>query len=164
MHAFLAHREGPDEEFDAIVGCLREQQGYWGLASEFSLGHTMHTGIQRLFGNISTQFRIAIEAINLVQEADSTGQYVKLLERAKRKWLAAISDPPNPSLPDAIHVLLDLRRTAYSAVTTTTTQETPQVSPPEVDLSHLPAWAVQPLLGDLHNWFDLPAGLFQGDL
>jgi hypothetical protein len=93
-------------------------------------------------------------------------QYVKLLERAKRKWLASMpvdSDPPNPSLPDAIHVLLDLRRTAYSAVTTNT-QETPHVSPPDVDLSHLPAWAVQPLLGDLHGWFDLPAGLFQGDL
>lgn len=61
----------------------------------------------------------------------------------------------NPSLPDAIHVLLDLRRTAYSAVGANGPD-----SPPEVNLSHLPAWAVQPLLGDLHNWFDLPAGLF----
>ncbi|KAI9636462.1 fungal-specific transcription factor domain-containing protein [Dioszegia hungarica] len=125
VHAFLAHRTGPDEAFDEIVGCLREQAGYWGLAN----------------------------------------QYVRLLERAKRKWQDSMpsSDPPNPSLPDAIHVLLDLRRTAYSAVTTNT-QETPHVSPPDVDLSHLPAWAVQPLLGDLHGWFDLPAGLFQGDL
>lgn len=68
----------------------------------------------------------------------------------------------NPSLPDAIHVLLDLRRTAYSAVKSNA-QETPHVSPPDVNLSHLPAWAVQPLLGDLHNWFDLPAGVFQAD-
>jgi hypothetical protein len=66
------------------------------------------------------------------------------------------------SLPDAIHVLLDLRRTAYSAVKTNSL-ETPHVSPPDVNLSHLPAWAVQPLLGDLHNWFDLPAGLFPPD-
>ncbi|TXT08628.1 hypothetical protein VHUM_02756 [Vanrija humicola] len=88
-------------------------------------------------------------------------QYVKLLERAKRKWAAGTThtDPDaNPSLPDAIHVLLDLRRTAYSAVGAT--DQTPYVSPPDVNLSHLPAWAVQPLLGDLHNWFDLPAGLF----
>lgn len=26
--------------------------------------------------------------------------------------------------------------------------------------SNLPAWAVQPLLGDLHHWFDLPPNLF----
>ncbi|RSH92069.1 hypothetical protein EHS25_008481 [Saitozyma podzolica] len=89
-------------------------------------------------------------------------QYVRLLERAKRKWLASLGDASDKNLPDAIHVLLDLRRTAYSAVKTNQ-QETPHVSPPDVNLSHLPAWAVQPLLGDLHNWFDLPAGLFQAD-
>jgi hypothetical protein len=88
-------------------------------------------------------------------------QYTKLLERAKRKWAAgSVYDAEaNPSLPDAIHVLLDLRRTAYSAVGANG-EATPYVSPPDVNLSHLPAWAVQPLLGDLHNWFDLPAGLF----
>ncbi|CAK9782693.1 hypothetical protein CC85DRAFT_92279 [Cutaneotrichosporon oleaginosum] len=88
-------------------------------------------------------------------------QYTKLLERAKRKWAAgsAYDAEANPSLPDAIHVLLDLRRTAYSAVGAKG-EATPYVSPPDVSLSHLPAWAVQPLLGDLHNWFDLPAGLF----
>jgi hypothetical protein len=114
-------------------------------------------------------------------------QYVKLLERAKRKWLASttaaastggsgpLSLSPggaglgststnNPNaLPDAIHVLLDLRRTAYSAVNTNV-DETPQVSPPELQLGHLPAWAVQPLLGDLYSWIDLPAGLFQPDM
>ncbi|WVR05478.1 hypothetical protein IAU60_002494 [Kwoniella sp. DSM 27419] len=90
-------------------------------------------------------------------------QYVKLLERAKRKWLDSISGTgASASLPDAIHVLLDLRRTAYSAVNTNT-QETPHVSPPDPDLSHLPAWAVQPGLNDLYSWFDLPAGLFQSD-
>jgi hypothetical protein len=91
-------------------------------------------------------------------------QYVKLLERAKRKWVHSTTydAEANPSLPDAIHVLLDLRRTAYNAVGVVETngEATPHVSPPDVDLSHLPAWAVQPLLGDLHNWFDLPAGLF----
>jgi hypothetical protein len=82
------------------------------------------------------------------------------LERAKRKWLeSAIT--PNLNLPEAIHVLLDLRRTAYSAVGANNANATPYVSPPDVNLSHLPAWAVQPLLGDLHNWFDLPAGLFE---
>jgi hypothetical protein len=89
-------------------------------------------------------------------------QYRKLLERAKRKWLST-SEEVNPSLPEAIHVLLDLRRTAYSAVGANNTDATPFVSPPDVNLSHLPAWAVQPLLGDLHDWFDLPAGLFQAD-
>lgn len=86
-------------------------------------------------------------------------QYVRLLERAKRKWLQATASDPNPNLPDAIHVLLDLRRTAYGAVANSA--ETPFHSPGEVNLSHLPAWAVQPLLGDLHSWFDLPAGVFQ---
>ncbi|BEI94281.1 uncharacterized protein CcaverHIS019_0607400 [Cutaneotrichosporon cavernicola] len=88
-------------------------------------------------------------------------QYTNLLERAKRKWStgSAYDAEANPSLPDAIHVLLDLRRTAYSAVGANG-EATPYVSPPDVSLSHLPAWAVQPLLGDLHNWFDLPAGLF----
>jgi hypothetical protein len=90
--------------------------------------------------------------------------YVKLLERAKRKWLSATSAADNnPNLPDAIHVLLDLRRTAYSAVVANS-EATPHVSPPDVNLSGLPAWAVQPLLGDLHSWFDLPAGLFQSDM
>lgn len=42
-------------------------------------------------------------------------------------------------------------------------QETPHVSPPEPDLSQVPAWAVQPGLEDLYSWFDLPAGLFQGE-
>lgn len=69
----------------------------------------------------------------------------------------------NPNLPDAIHVLLDLRRTAYSAVAGNT-EQTPFHSPGEMNLSHLPAWAVQPLLGDLHSWFDLPAGVFQNDM
>jgi hypothetical protein len=69
----------------------------------------------------------------------------------------------NANLPDAIHVLLDLRRTAYSAVNANV-DDTPHVSPPEMHLGHLPAWAVQPLLGDLHSWFDLPAGLFQADM
>lgn len=73
------------------------------------------------------------------------------------------SQDANPNLPEAIHVLLDLRRTAYSAVGVNS-EATPHVSPPDVNLSHLPAWAVQPLLGDLHDWFDLPAGLFQADI
>ncbi|WRT67477.1 uncharacterized protein IL334_004449 [Kwoniella shivajii] len=90
-------------------------------------------------------------------------QYVKLLERAKRKWLNSLSGPTNSSsLPDAIHALLDFKRTAYSAVTTNI-QETPFATPPEPHLAHLPAWAVQPGLGDLYSWFDLPAGLFQAD-
>lgn len=55
-----------------------------------------------------------------------------------------------------------MRRTAYSAVNTNM-QETPHVSPPEPDLSQVPAWAVQPGLEDLYSWFDLPAGLFQGE-
>lgn len=89
-------------------------------------------------------------------------QYAKLLERAKRKWLHSSTDS-NPNLPEAIHVLLDLRRTAYSAVGVNS-EATPHVSPPDMNLNHLPAWAVQPLLGDLHDWFDLPAGLFQADV
>lgn len=98
----------------------------------------------------------------------TTDQYIKLLDRAKRKWIAAHTAATTTSgndgnLPDAIHVLLDLRRTAYSAVNTNI-NETPQVSPPDLNLSHLPAWAVQPLLGDLHSWFDLPAGIFQNDM
>ncbi|KIY34495.1 hypothetical protein I305_03279 [Cryptococcus gattii E566] len=93
---------------------------------------------------------------------DLATQYVKLLGRAKRKWLNTLSTNPSSSLPDAIHVLLDLRRTAYSAVNTNV-QETPHVSPPEPDLSQVPAWAVQPGLEDLYSWFDLPAGLFQGE-
>ncbi|KAK8869490.1 hypothetical protein IAR55_000055 [Kwoniella newhampshirensis] len=104
--------------------------------------------------------------VTLKEQAEYWGlanQYVKLLERAKRKWQNANnSSGSTSSLPDAIHVLLDLRRTAYSAVHTNT-QATPHVSPPDPDLSHLPAWAVQPGLGDLYSWFDLPAGLFQND-
>ncbi|WVW82740.1 hypothetical protein I302_104751 [Kwoniella bestiolae CBS 10118] len=91
-------------------------------------------------------------------------QYVKLLERAKRKWQKSLSGGgPSASLPDAIHVLLDFHRTAYSAVHQNQMQETPHVTPPEHDLAHLPVWAVQPGLGDLYSWFDLPAGLFQAD-
>ncbi|KAL1406275.1 hypothetical protein Q8F55_007971 [Vanrija albida] len=107
------------------------------------------------------QFEAILDALREMAAYWSlANQYVKLLERAKRKWAAGTpaNTDPNPSLPDAIHVLLDLRRTAYSAVGVT--DATPHVSPPDVNLSHLPAWAVQPLLGDLHNWFDLPAGLF----
>lgn len=137
---------------------------------------------------------ITLETSQLI----SIDQYVKLLERAKRKWLASTNPSTGPTnhpslspatsagiggagsgvstnnnnnhpsaLPDAIQVLLDLRRTAYSAVNTNV-DETPQITPPpeavpDLDLGHLPAWAVQPLLGDLHSWFDLPAGLFQPD-
>ncbi|WWD16251.1 hypothetical protein CI109_100677 [Kwoniella shandongensis] len=102
----------------------------------------------------------------LFEQAEYWGlanQYVKLLERAKRKWQNAnTTASTTSSLPDAIHVLLDLRRTAYSAVHTNSSA-TPHVTPPDPDLSHLPAWAVQPGLGDLYSWFDLPAGLFQND-
>jgi hypothetical protein len=95
----------------------------------------------------------------------SPAQYRKLLARAKRKWLdGTYGGETNPNLPEAIHLVLDLRRTAYSAVGANNTDATPHVSPPDVNLSHLPAWAVQPLLGDLHNWFDLPAGLFTSEL
>ncbi|WWC60752.1 uncharacterized protein I303_103328 [Kwoniella dejecticola CBS 10117] len=91
-------------------------------------------------------------------------QYVKLLERAKRKWQNSLTGgTASASLPDAIHVLLDFHRTAYSAVHQNQMQETPHVTPPEHDLAHLPVWAVQPGLGDLYSWFDLPAGLFQAD-
>nr|XP_031861042.1 uncharacterized protein CI109_003402 [Kwoniella shandongensis]KAA5528114.1 hypothetical protein CI109_003402 [Kwoniella shandongensis] len=104
--------------------------------------------------------------LTLKEQAEYWGlanQYVKLLERAKRKWQNAnTTASTTSSLPDAIHVLLDLRRTAYSAVHTNSSA-TPHVTPPDPDLSHLPAWAVQPGLGDLYSWFDLPAGLFQND-
>ncbi|WWC89679.1 uncharacterized protein L201_004604 [Kwoniella dendrophila CBS 6074] len=95
-------------------------------------------------------------------------QYVKLLERAKRKWqnslgIGTSGSSATTSLPDAIHVLLDFHRTAYSAVHQNNIQETPNVSPPEHNLSHLPVWAVQPGLGDLYSWFDLPVGLFPSD-
>lgn len=154
--------------------------------------------------------------------ADKADQYVKLLDRAQRKWLKALSQlgpeprgPPSggsvgqiPSagdgnVPEAIQVLLDLRRTAYSAVGaqgrqvrdpesrdepapgamdveregeggtdmvlgggngpglfTRLNSPTFQAQAQEMNLGHLPAWAVEPVLGDLHSWFDLPAGLF----
>lgn len=114
------------------MAALKEQAQYWSLASE-----------------------LAPHFIDLSSRSD---QYVRLLERARRKWLQATSGT-DPSLPDAIHVLLDLRRTAYGAVANSS--ETPFHSPGEFNLNHLPAWAVQPLLGDLHSWFDLPAGVFQ---
>ncbi|KAL7422894.1 hypothetical protein Q5752_002191 [Cryptotrichosporon argae] len=92
-------------------------------------------------------------------------QYITLLERAKRKWQRALpsASAETATLPEAIHVLLDLRRTAYSAVGAghAIAPTPPTVSPPDLAaLEHLPAWAIEPLLGDLHNWFDLPAGLF----
>lgn len=34
MHAFLSHQAQPDEDFDTIVGCLKEQAQFWSLASE----------------------------------------------------------------------------------------------------------------------------------
>ncbi|GMK57850.1 hypothetical protein CspeluHIS016_0406840 [Cutaneotrichosporon spelunceum] len=144
VHDFVARRAAPRPEFEDILTALKDQAPYWGLAN----------------------------------------QYTRLLERAKRKWAAGTYDAAaNPALPDAIHVLLDLRRTAYSAVgvdagaeataeegvaaeegvTDGGTGATLVASPPDMlGLGHLPAWAVQPLLGDLHSWFDLPAGLFEG--
>ncbi|WVQ76527.1 hypothetical protein IAR50_006197 [Cryptococcus sp. DSM 104548] len=172
VHAFLNNHARPDDDFEVIVRALKEQAEYWDLAT----------------------------------------QYVKLLERAKRKMLnsrashSSHSHPQAPhndtlsnsstALPDAIHVLLDLRRTAYSAVGTNI-QETPHTTPPlegfvpgyepghghghgdfvghgggtgqgmqeemDLGLGMVPAWAVQPGLEDLYSWFDLPAGLFQGD-
>ncbi|TYJ54174.1 hypothetical protein B9479_005185 [Cryptococcus floricola] len=208
VHAFLNNHKRLDDDFEVIVGGLKEQAEYWGLAT----------------------------------------QYVKLLERAKRKMLnsrqshpstsssTTTSHPhtsnskhappeggPSSALPDAIHVLLDLRRTAYNAVGTNI-QETPHTTPPpegpgpegglgfvpgyepghghgmegvmgagagggvgqgqaqaqggqgqgqgqgmqgvegmDLGLDMVPAWAVQPGLEDLYSWFDLPAGLFQGE-
>ena len=101
------------------------------------------------------------------------------MEKARRKWTDSLTVDPrtgvasttasltsiDPSLPEAIHVLLDLRRTAYSTVSDARGDHT-DVTPhdtPEMALGHLPAWAVQPLLGDLHSWFDLPAGVFPGE-
>jgi hypothetical protein len=120
-----------------------------------------------LFNSLTVRQKPAVypQLISRCMRKLMSDQYVKLLERAKRKWLQASTaseTQPNPNLPDAIHVLLDLRRTAYGAVANST--ETPFHSPGELNLSHLPAWAVQPLLGDLHSWFDLPAGVFQEGL
>jgi hypothetical protein len=36
VHAFLSHQAQPDEDFDTIVGCLKEQAQFWSLASESS--------------------------------------------------------------------------------------------------------------------------------
>lgn len=41
VHAFLSHQAQPDEDFDTIVGCLKEQAQFWSLASE-SLGPITH--------------------------------------------------------------------------------------------------------------------------
>lgn len=142
VYSFLSRRSQPDDDFDIIVSALKEQSQYWTLASTFPPLRPLSDSI--------TIHRL------------TSDQYSKLLERAARKWQSS-SASSNPNLPEAIHVLLDLRRTAYSAVGVNT-DPTPHVSPPDVDLSHLPAWAVQPLLGDLHDWFDLPAGLFQSDI
>ncbi|ORY30760.1 fungal-specific transcription factor domain-domain-containing protein [Naematelia encephala] len=92
----------------------------------------------------------------------TASQYVKLLERAKRKWLNP-SDPgtdgsgTGPSaLPGAIQAILDLRRTAYDAMASNAEATPATTPPPDLDFSQLPAWAVQPILGDLHSWFDFP--------
>lgn len=42
VHAFLTHQLQPDDEFDTIVGALRDQARYWALASEHSF--TLHLG------------------------------------------------------------------------------------------------------------------------
>jgi hypothetical protein len=34
VHAFLAHKERPDEDFDAILAGLKSQAQYWSLASK----------------------------------------------------------------------------------------------------------------------------------
>jgi hypothetical protein len=45
-----------------------------------------------------------------------------------------------------------MRKTAYSAVGENL------ITPAEpVDSTNLPNWAVQPLLGELHQWFDMPS-------
>lgn len=36
VHAFLSHRDGPDDDFDTIVSSLKESARYWTLASELS--------------------------------------------------------------------------------------------------------------------------------
>lgn len=91
----------------------------------------------------------------------TTDQHLRLLERAKRKLQSAQSDQThNTNLPEAISLLLDIRHsTAYRAVNANT-DATPTVSPPTLDFGHLPAWAIQPALGEIHDWWDLPANLF----
>ena len=169
MHAFLCHQTAPDDDFDVIVASLKAQAGYWSLASAWP-DPDLQT-LPRHPSCTSTTVSPSPRITPKNRHPLTPDQYVKLLDRAKRKWQSATTVPistspdtdDHPNLPDAIHVLLDLRRTAYGAVNGGG-EATPYVSPPETHLGHLPAWAVQPLLGDLHDWFDLPAGLFQSEI
>ncbi|ODN88393.1 hypothetical protein L198_06664 [Cryptococcus wingfieldii CBS 7118] len=157
VHAFLNNQKTLDDDFEVIVGALKEQAEYWGLAT----------------------------------------QYVKLLERAKRKMLnSRQSHPPtfssttnsyphtshskhapkgpegpeghSSALPDAIHVLLDLRRTAYGAVGTNI-QETPHTTPPpeglegpEGGLGFVPGYEAGHGHGHGHGMHDVAMGAGSG--
>jgi hypothetical protein len=125
----------PGPQFDTILDALRIMSAQWGLA-----GASSHSDLQ---------------------QADGIDQHLRLLERAKRKLQSAQSDQThNTNLPEAISLLLDIRHsTAYRAVNANT-DATPTVSPPTLDFGHLPAWAIQPALGEIHDWWDLPANLF----
>lgn len=80
------------------------------------------------------------------------GQYSSLLERALTKYqqrdLAGIGQD---SVSQAIAVLLDMKRPAYSAVAGDL--DTPAEP---VSLEGVIDWSAQPLLGEMHQWFDMP--------
>jgi hypothetical protein len=79
------------------------------------------------------------------------------LETAKTRWLDPNIGLLTAHVDPAIHVLLDLHQPACTA---SQNQNTPTEPPPDMDMDSFPPWALQPLVGDLHQWFDLPTGLF----
>ena len=104
-------------------------------------------------------------------------KYVALLETAKRNWASTLSLGPEHSLNNTgahlsqdIRDLVDIRNTALAAVVGGSQANTNGADKPinlastypalDASLGQLPVWAVQPMLGDLHSWFDMPTGLF----
>jgi hypothetical protein len=75
---------------------------------------------------------------------EALDSFVGLLSRAKAGWVSPSTTPVGAYIPKAVHVLLDLHRPVWSAI-----QEEDMFSSAHVDLSTLPDWAIQPLVGAL---------------
>ncbi|KAJ9110300.1 hypothetical protein QFC19_001703 [Naganishia cerealis] len=98
MHACLSARTNMEPEFKILLTSLKIMAEEWQLAGTYKDGRYVNT--------------------QLMYVASFTDEYVKLLSRAERRWQSLATDlnsPASGTLSEAVSVLLDMRRTAYTA-------------------------------------------------
>ena len=96
VHACLSARTNMEPEFNILISSLRVMAADWQLA-----GRSLHA-----------------ERFLKAHSCHLPDEYVKLLTRAERRWQSLATDlnsPASGTLSEAVSVLLDMRRTAYTA-------------------------------------------------